>query len=91
MGKFKKVKNTINDFNKFKNIGEKIDYIKYKNTKKSSNKINALGFDLTFCVKKNSKKDTLKTAFLGHTILDRLTSEGARTPIFLNALFQCSF
>ena len=31
--KFKKVKNTINDFNKFQNIGEKINIIKNKKTK----------------------------------------------------------
>ena len=54
-GKIKKVKNTINDFNKFQNIGEKINIIKNKKTKITLNKINALGFDLTFCVKKNSK------------------------------------
>ena len=54
-GKIKKVKNTINDFNKFQNIGEKIDIIKNKKTKITSNKINALGYDLTFCIKKNSK------------------------------------
>ena len=51
----KKVKNTINDFNKFKNIGEKIYIIKNKKTKRTSNRINVLGFDLTFCVKKNYK------------------------------------
>ena len=54
-GKFKKIKNTINDFNKFQNIGEKINIIKNKKTKITLNKINALGFDLTFCVKKIPK------------------------------------
>ena len=38
-GKFKKVKNTINDFNKFQNIGEKINIIKNKKTKITLNKI----------------------------------------------------
>ena len=37
-GKIKKVKNTINDFNKFQNIGEKIDIIKNKKIKRTSNK-----------------------------------------------------
>ena len=54
-GKIKKVKNTINDFNKFQNIGEKIKIIKNKKIKKISNTINQLGFDLTYCIKKNSK------------------------------------
>ena len=54
-GKIKKVKNTINDFNNFQNIGEKITIIKNKKIKRVSNTINQLGFDLTFCIKKNSK------------------------------------
>ena len=47
-GKIKKVKNTINDFNKFQNIGEKIKIIKNKKIKRILNTINQLGFDLTF-------------------------------------------
>ena len=54
-GKIKKVKNTINDFNKFQNIGKKINIIKNKKIKRILNTINQLGFDLTFCIKKNSK------------------------------------
>jgi aldose 1-epimerase len=54
-GKIKKVKNTINDFTKFRNIGEKINIIKNKKIKRVSNTINQLGFDLTYCIKKNSK------------------------------------
>jgi aldose 1-epimerase len=53
--KIKNVENTINDFNKFQNIGEKINIIKNKKIKKISNTINQLGFDLTYCIKKNSK------------------------------------
>ena len=54
-GKIKNVENTINDFNKFQNIGEKINIIKNKNIKRISKTINQLGFDLTYCLKKNSK------------------------------------
>ena len=49
------VKNTINNFNKFQNIGEKIKIIKNKKIKRISNTINQLGFDLTYCIKQNSK------------------------------------
>ena len=54
-GKIKNVENTINDFNNFQNIGEKINIIKNKKIKRISNTINQLGFDLTYCIKKNSK------------------------------------
>ena len=53
-GKIKKVKNTINDFNIFQNIGKKIDIKKNKTINRPSNTINQQGFDLTYCVKKNS-------------------------------------
>ena len=54
-GKIKNVKNTINDFTNFQNIGQKINIIKNKKIKRVSNTINQLGFDLTYCIKKNSK------------------------------------
>ena len=54
-GKIKKVKNTINDFNIFQNIGKKINIKKNKTINRASNTINQLGFDLTYCIKKNSK------------------------------------
>ena len=54
-GKYKSVKDTINDFREFKNIGKKISLIKKKNPKKLSNTINQSGFDITYCIKKNQK------------------------------------
>ena len=52
-GKIKKTKKTINDFNHYENLGEKIKLITSNNVKKISNTINQSGFDLTFCVNKN--------------------------------------
>ena len=54
-GKLKRTKKTINDFNYYNNLGEKIKLITSNNIKKISNTINQSGFDLTFCVNKNHK------------------------------------
>ena len=50
-GKIKKVKSTINDFNKFQNIGEKINIIKNKQIKRISNTINQSMITFTFQIK----------------------------------------
>ena len=52
-GKIKRTKKTINDFNYYENLGEKIKLITSNTIKKISNTINQSGFDLTFCVNKN--------------------------------------